>query len=1146
MSNDFKSWLTEIGLGDFAGVFIQNGVDFDVVHDLDASDLKELGLGVGYRKRFLRAVASLDDASSPPTMADLPSPPRLLPEPPQIQRPIPSPVKPPPPSKFEAPTATKVVNGHAADTSSSDTERRQVAVLFADLTGYTSLSAELDPEELQDLMAEFFSVTDAATEAQGGTVDKHLGDGVMAVFGAPISHGDDTLRAVRAASNIHIGLKAVSEKLGRDLSSHIGIASGEVLAGADTSQYTVIGDAVNLASRLSDIASLRETFLSNEVHQEIANEMLCDEYPNTIIKGLEEPVTVWKVLGQRDEPLQRNILPFVGREAERAQFNSIIEAIPERGAGAAFVLRGEPGIGKTRLATEWLVCARDLGFASHHVLVLDFGSATGTDPLRAIFRSLLGIDNVEDVDSLSRIAQRLLGEPDFESDDEAFVYDLLGLPMSADVQAFYRAVENSARNRRKTELVGRVLESKAGQQPQIILIEDLHWADHLTLDLCATLATRCSSCPALVLMTSRIEGDPFDQSWRSATGNTPIYTIDLRPLSSRETLELAETSGVDQTEAFAAEIDKAGGNPLFLEMMIRSTADSQTDALSGNLRSMVQARIDRLEPIDRKAIQAASVVGQRFDLALLQHLTDEPNYRLEGLLTRSLVHPMGDQYLFAHALVQEGVYASVTHRNAQAMHLKAANWFAERDHLLYAEHLAKAEDERAARAYLDVALRQTEQLRFETASALLHKGVVLATTVKDRLELNKALGDVAMQRNDLETANSAYKTALLTNPSDAEQAHLCLGVASSNRDRSDEAIAEAVEFLDKAEEHNSSLARDDVAVEIGSLRSGVNYSIGKIAEAYQGAKAAVELAENIGTPDLLLRALESFGAANYQFGRFKAVKALARRIIEIAQSEKNVRYEIVGSYQIITGYHYNNEFSQAINASTLPVASGAKFGAIRQACLANEYIARTYLCLGDLERARTHAEESLMIAQSAGIRLREALALIKLAEISIEEGDRETARRLAQKAIDQSNGPYIAPWSLATLALTASDFGQAQEHIRKAEEIMSAQSSSSHNHFHLRKAQIDIALRHGDWSLAERAADHLEVYTGPEPLPWTDFHIKRGRLIAKLGRDEQDEQSAQLMAELGETCKETGMKVQLPRGASIGSGGTTIEKVYRG
>ncbi|MGI9521583.1 MAG: ATP-binding protein, partial [Hyphomicrobiaceae bacterium] len=852
--------------------------------------------------------------------------------------------------------------------------------------------------------------------------------------------------------------------------------------------------------------------------------------------------------GQRDEPLKRNLLPFVGRETERAQFISVMESVPARDTGAAFILRGEPGIGKTRLATEWLASARASGFASHHVLVLDFGSATGNDPLRAIFRSLLGIDSLEDDPRLrlAPTARGLLEDSDFHPDDEAFVDDLLGLPMSSDVQAYYRAIENTARNRRKIELVGRLLENRARRQPQILLIEDLHWSDQLTQDLCATLVTRCSNSPALMLMTSRIEGDPFDQSWRSATGNTPIYTIDLRPLSSRETRELAKVSGVDQAQALSAEIEKAGGNPLFLEMMIRSTADSQTDALSGNLRSMVQARIDKLEPIDRRAIQAASVVGQRFDLALLQHLIDEPDYSPQGLLTRSLVSPLGDQYLFAHALVQEGVYASVTRRNAQAMHLKAANWYAERDLLLHAEHLAKADEERAASAYLNASLCQSELLRFETASNLLRKGVALADSLEDRFALNKALGDVAMQRNDLETANSAYKAALLTNPSEAEQVRLCLGVASSNRDQADDVIAEAVEYLDKAQELNTRLASDEVCVEIDSLRSLVNYSIGNLAEAYQGAQTAVEHAEKIGSPDLLLRALESFNAANYQFGRFKMCRTLGQRIIEIAQAENNIRFEIVGSYQVTVGYHYNNEFARAIQASALPIASGAKYGSLRQACLANEYIARTYICMGDLESARAHAEESLRIAQSANITLREALALIKLAEVSIEEGDTNSAQSLAQRAIDLSDGPYTAPWSLATLALAAPNFEQAQERFRKAEEIMSAQSSSSHNHFHVRKAQIDTALKYEDWTLAERAADHLEAFTGPEPLPWTSFHIRRGRLIAKLGRGEQDEQSAQLLEELSKTCNETGMKAQLPEGALIGSECPTAAKVSIG
>lgn len=1131
MQEDFKVWLNRIGLGDFAGVFVREGVDFDVVSAITESDLEKIGLGLGHRKRFLLAVAERNHRSAQPAAP-------IRPEPVVFER------RPPPPGRSKAPEAqldpdpevnatdvSNVAKRRSDDATPRNVERRQAAVVFADLTGYTSLSAELDPEELQDVMAEFFRIADEAIEAHGGTVDKHLGDGVMAVFGAPISYGDDTVRAVRAAVDIHSGLQDARKRIGRDLTAHIGIASGEVLAGAGTNQYTVIGDAVNLASRLSDLAIANETYLSNEVHAEVSHETLCDQRANVVIKGLEEPVTVWKVVGRRDEPLERNALPFVGREAERAQFNSTVEAIPDRCAGAAFVFRGEPGIGKTRLATECLNFARALGFHAHHVLVLDFGGATGTDPLRALFKSFLGLDDDTTAETRKATAKDLIQEPGFEVDDKAFIDDLLGLPMSQEARAFYRAMENATRNRRKINLLCRVLERKASNQPQALLIEDLHWADQVTKDLCASLVGQSSNCPSVVMMTSRIESDPFDNAWRSGTGSTPIYTIDLRPLSARETQQLAAVAGVDQGEQLAAEIEKAGGNPLFLEMMIRSSADSQTEALSGNLRSMVQARIDRLDPLDRKAIQAASVAGQRFDLDLVQNLIEQPDYQPKGLLERSLVHPMGERFLFAHALVQESVYASITRRNAHELHRRAADWFDGRDSVLKAEHLARADDDAAPKAYLLAAHDLMASLRFETANTIIEKGMACAREPNDIYELSKLQGEIALQRGDFSRASDAFKSASKLSSDDEQVCRAYLGVAASNRDLSGSALAEAEEYLDKAKVLSERLRLPELYIRHQAMLSFIRYSQGDIHGCYESAQEALSHAEANEDPQLLLHALESFGAANYQVGRFASVRSVSERLLELARSQNDLSYQIKASYQLTIAYFYLNQFSQAIDISSLASQSGVKYGAIRQACLANEYLARIYLALGDLDNAREFAEASLQIAQNGQMRPRESLAFIKLAEIAMCEGQTAAAVEFADAAISCVEAQHLKPWALAVKARALQDGDEVHALLDHAESLLSPSGTVSHHHFHVRVAQMEVGLQQCNWDAVDRASDRLDKFTSSERLPWTDFHIMRGRAVAAWGRKQRDENYEEKLTRLRDVRDETGWKIWLPEDA---------------
>ena len=236
-----------------------------MLHELTGDDLKELGVAsLGHRKKLLRAIASLplDAAAS---------------------------------DGAEAPVRA------GSRTDLGEGERREVTVLFADLSGFTKLSSKLDAEETHALLNRFFETVDSIVVGYGGTVDKHIGDNVMAVFGAPVAHGNDPERAVRAALDIHGAMPELGESLGRRLAVHIGIASGDVVASGTGSaahrEYTVTGDSVNLAARLDDMAKRGETRISAAVHRAVAGLFECEAAGEANVKGLDSPVRAWRVLG---------------------------------------------------------------------------------------------------------------------------------------------------------------------------------------------------------------------------------------------------------------------------------------------------------------------------------------------------------------------------------------------------------------------------------------------------------------------------------------------------------------------------------------------------------------------------------------------------------------------------------------------------------------------------------------------------------------------------------------------------------------------------------------------------------------------------------------------------------------------------------
>ena len=299
-----------------------------------------------------------------------------------------------------------------------------------------------------------------------------------------------------------------------------------------------------------------------------------------------------------------------------------------------------------------------------------------------------------------------------------FPNDLLDLPQRAEGRALYDAMDNAARKRGKRAVVAALVGDRCRRGPAMIVVEDLHWADPQILAYLAAVATAVAHGPGLLAMTSRIEGDPLDAAWRASCRGTPFATIDLGPLSEEEALSLAG-GFIDATQRLAlACIERAGGNPLFLEQLLRNAEEGSEEAMPASIQSLVLARMDRLAPLDRQAFQAASVIGQRFDLALLRQLIGAADYACDGLVRNALMLPEGDGFLFAHALIQEGAYPSLLRTRRRELHRHAAEWFAGRDVVLRAQHLDRAEDDRAPSAYLAAATAQRSAYHAEAALRL--------------------------------------------------------------------------------------------------------------------------------------------------------------------------------------------------------------------------------------------------------------------------------------------------------------------------------------------------------------------------------------------------------------------------------------------
>jgi hypothetical protein len=552
----------------------------------------------------------------------------------------------------------------------------------------------------------------------------------------------------------------LGKDLGHEIEVHLGIASGQVVAsgGAGHRTYSIIGDSVNLASRLTEAAQAGTILVSDAVRRLLPDRLQCSDVGVVSVKGLRDPVQAFRLISlhDRDTPLER---PFVGRKVEVQQVKGLLQACLETGAGQAIYVRGEAGIGKTRLVEEFQRAAREAGFACHSALVLDFGTGTGRDAIRSLTRGLLHLDASSDTEAAHAAAGAALAEDLVGADEAVFLHDLLELPQPKTLRALYDAMDNVERNRGRRRTLARLVERASRRRPRLLVVEDVHWADQATLEHLARLAATVAESAALLVMTSRLDGDPLDQAWRSRTGGAPLMTIDLGPLRRKEALALAGAF-FDASDRWALRcVERAAGNPLFLEQLLRHAEETDGAGVPGSVQSLVQARMDRLDPSDKQTLQAASILGQRFDAESLGHVLERPAAAPERLIANFLVRRQGEAFLFAHALIRDAVYDTLLQSRRRELHRRAAAWFAGRDLVLHAEHLERASDPDAPRAYLEAARSQAAGYRYEPALHLVACGLNLAVRRVDRFELACFRGELLHDLGAMPEAGRAYRDA---------------------------------------------------------------------------------------------------------------------------------------------------------------------------------------------------------------------------------------------------------------------------------------------------------------------------------------------------------------------------------------------------
>ncbi|PZR60713.1 MAG: hypothetical protein DLM71_10240 [Chloroflexi bacterium] len=602
----------------------------------------------------------------------------------------------------------------AASTNAAGEERKLVTILFADVTSSTELGDQLDPERLRILLQQYFAAMSAVIGSWGGTIEKYIGDAIMAVFGVPQAREDDAARALHSALEMLERLEAVNRELlerhGVKLRVRIGVNSGEVIApiaAAEAGQFLVSGDAVNVAARLEQAAEPNTIVVGERTYLAARHAFTFGEPMALELRGKPRPVAARTLLGALPEA-ERGLpglqASMVGRDRELVSLLSVLDDAVETGQPRLVVIYGPAGIGKSRLVRE-LVGAAEARPGGVRILrgrCLAAGHGITFWALGEWLRAACDI-SLQDPVELDRerlrdgvnatLAALTLTPPEAEETLHALAttanIDLPGSPLDAlpprDVaEAMARAWPRFAAG-------------LAAREPTVLIVEDLHWADDQMLELLGHVAKRARG-PIVLVTTARPE---FAEMQAALAANAEAISISLRPLTDLQSRELVdELLNVEQLpEQLRAEIlARAEGNPFFVEEILRRLIDEAvlvrrderwvaTSAaaevkLPDSIQALLAARIDGLPGAEKRLLQEAAVVGRVFWPAALLGVTDgEHRTLLDSLERRGLVVarptstlPGQTEYLFRHALIRDVAYASVPRARRASAHADVAEW----------------------------------------------------------------------------------------------------------------------------------------------------------------------------------------------------------------------------------------------------------------------------------------------------------------------------------------------------------------------------------------------------------------------------------------------------------------------------------------
>jgi class 3 adenylate cyclase/tetratricopeptide (TPR) repeat protein len=959
----------------------------------------------------------------------------------------------------------------ASTVSSELSERRIVTVLFGDLSEFTAWAEDLDPERVKVVTDRVLTVLAQAVQDYGGHVDKLTGDGIMAVFGAPRAHEDDPERAVRAAVKMQAEVRRlVAEEAGgaRRLGLRVGLNTGEVLAGMQGAlAYTVVGDTVNTASRLSDAAGVGAVLAGRTTAAATIEAASWRALPALRLKGKREPVPAYELLDLRTRPATRTGLgdeaPFVGREAELGLLVARLRDALDTHSPAAVLVTGDAGVGKTRLASE---LARFAGEVHGVPRVLwgrctPYGEARDLEPVLELVRAACGIEDGADAatvrDRVRRTVSRL-EHPTTSAWAQGIFADrvlaLLGAGGGDAVAVRATATPGDPHDAQADALaaVTGLLQALAADAPLIVVVDDLHWSGTPLRTLLSSALARVGG-PLLLVAAARTDLVTAELTgWVASLPNPSVLPLDPLEDVAAERLLRAYLGGATLDAASRdALLDRAQGNPFFLAELLhllvdrgllRRTAegwaldaDLPPDVLPAGVHAVLAARIDGLEAGAKEVLRDAAVAGVEFRADAVTALSAAPDRvaeRLGLLADRDIVRAADDgTYVFRHMLTREVAYAGIPKAGRARRHALVARWAADAEPWPPAETDAYVAQhaERAAALATEMGLA-ADDVAWSAAeagyAALCRLGQ--AAVARDENANAVALLERAFAIGDGNSAaRVAYAQALAgchrldeaaAVLGDEESAAALLVLGDVRRKRGDD--AGATECFARA----AAAAGDDERLAGEAIRQLglVDYFAGRLADAAERFAQALALAERVDDARGIGWALQHIAWNATTRGDYDRADAMLARALEVFTGfdDKGGMAWTVGTAAFVRLLQGRLGEARALCAELLPRARemGDRWG--EAATLTIDSIAASEL--GDVTTGEAQSARAVALFAELADTWGQAAALVARAIAAQGRGDMTTATRDLRAAVaqsEQARQPSTRMLSLATLAWTS-------------------------------------------------------------------------------------------------------------------------------